>query len=184
MAVTDVAVIVILLEAEGFLPYYCDQRLNLGISLTSLTKIDHYAGDEATLALKANNIPDTFNLVFECLQTGCIIKYDIKTRDIDQEHLVIPKTGYAPTITILSAEFQRICRDLSQLLESVTIEASEEYIKFSSSSAIGSGSSTLCQNNDLTEHIALTFSLKYLFRYKVESGFVRFYLAPKIREEE
>ncbi|RPB04974.1 proliferating cell nuclear antigen [Choiromyces venosus 120613-1] len=204
---SQVAVVVILLEAGGFLPYHRDRRLNLGISLTSLTKIVHYAGDEATLALKANDNPDTFNLVLECLQTGCI-KYDIKSRDIDQEHLEIPKADYAATITIPSAEFQRICRNLSQLLESVANEASEERIKFSSSSDIGSGSATLRHNSDLTGPIALTISLKYLVNfskatalsysvtlslssevpqlveYKVESGFARFYFAPQIGEEE
>jgi len=38
--------------------------------------------------------------------------------DIDQEHLGIPDTEYAATVTMPSAEFQRICRDLSALSES------------------------------------------------------------------
>jgi proliferating cell nuclear antigen len=40
--------------------------------------------------------------------------------DIDQEHLGIPETDYAATITLPAAEFQRICRDLSALSESGT----------------------------------------------------------------
>jgi proliferating cell nuclear antigen len=39
----------------------------------------------------------------------------MKLMDIDQEHLGIPDTQYDATITMSSAEFQRICRDLGAL---------------------------------------------------------------------
>lgn len=35
--------------------------------------------------------------------------------DIDSEHLGIPDTDYAATITLPSGEYQRICRDLSSI---------------------------------------------------------------------
>ena len=97
----------------------------------------------------------------------------------------------------------------------VAIEATKEGVKFSCNGDIGNGSVTLRGNQniekpelstkiDLTEPVALTFSLKYLVNfckasslsptvslklssevpllveYKMENGFVRFYLAPKV----
>ena len=64
----------------------------------------------------------------------------MKLMDIDQEHLGIPDTQYDATITMSSAEFQRICRDLAALGESVKIEASKEGVRFSSEGEVGQGS--------------------------------------------
>ena len=66
--------------------------------------------------------------------------------DIDQEHLGIPDTQYDATITMSSAEFQRICRDLAALGESVKIEASKEGVRFSSEGEVGTGSVLLKQS--------------------------------------
>jgi len=38
--------------------------------------------------------------------------------DIDSDHLGIPETSYDAVVKMSSAEFQRICRDLSTLSES------------------------------------------------------------------
>ena len=38
--------------------------------------------------------------------------------DIDSEHLGIPQTAYQATVEMSSAEFQRICRDLSTIGDS------------------------------------------------------------------
>jgi proliferating cell nuclear antigen len=69
----------------------------------------------------------------------------MKLMDIDQEHLGIPDTQYDATITMSSAEFQRICRDLAALGESVKIEASKEGVRFSSEGEVGQGSVLLKQ---------------------------------------
>ena len=70
----------------------------------------------------------------------------MKLMDIDQEHLGIPDTQYDATITMSSAEFQRICRDLGALGESVKIEASKEGVRFSSEGEVGNGSVLLKQS--------------------------------------
>ena len=73
-------------------------------------------------------------------------EYEMKLMDIDQEHLGIPDTQYDATITMASAEFQRICRDLAALGESVKIEASKEGVRFSSEGEVGNGSVLLKQS--------------------------------------
>jgi len=139
--------------------------------------------------------------------------------DIDQEHLGIPETDYAATVTMPSAEFQRICRDLGALSESVSIECSKDGIKFACSGDIGSGSVILKTSSsvdkpednvsvEMNEPVSLTFSLKYLINfckasglsnqvklclssevpllveYPFEASYLRFYLAPKIGDED
>jgi proliferating cell nuclear antigen len=64
----------------------------------------------------------------------------MKLMDIDQEHLGIPDTAYDATVTLSSAEFARICRDLSALGESVRIDANKDGVRFTCEGEIGNGS--------------------------------------------
>ncbi|KAI9374821.1 proliferating cell nuclear antigen [Aspergillus egyptiacus] len=216
---SHVALVSMMLKAEGFSPYRCDRNIALGIDLVSLTKVLRAAMNEDILTLKADDSPDVVNLMFESAETDRLSEYDIKLMDIDQEHLAIPETEYAATVEMPSSEFQRICRDLNNLSESVVIEATKEGVKFSCQGDIGSGSVTIRQHTSvdkpeqnvsivLSEPVALTFSLKYLVNfckatnlsskvtlclsqevpllveYGLGSGHLRFYLAPKIGDEE
>ncbi|OJZ92627.1 hypothetical protein ASPFODRAFT_56200 [Aspergillus luchuensis CBS 106.47] len=173
---SHVALVSMMLKAEGFSPYRCDRNIALGINLVSLTKVLRAAQNEDILTLKAEDSPDAVNLMFESAETDRLSEYDIKLMDIDQEHLAIPETEYAATVEMPAAEFQRICRDLNALSESVVIEATKEGVKFSCQGDIGSGSVTVRQHTNvenpaqnvsisLTEPVALTFSLKYLVNF-------------------
>lgn len=173
---SHVALVSMLLKAEGFAPYRCDRNVALGVNLTSLTKVLRAAQNEDILTLKAEDAPDSLNLVFESSENDRISEYDLKLMDIDQEHLGIPETEYAATISMPSAEFRRICTDLMAMSESVTIEATKDGIKFASNGDIGSGSVTLrshtnvekpAENIDieLSDPVSLTFSLKYLVNF-------------------
>ncbi|KAF9247426.1 hypothetical protein DTO006G1_3406 [Penicillium roqueforti] len=216
---SHVALVSMLLRAEGFSPYRCDRNIALGINLLSLTKVLRAAQNEDILTLKAEDSPDSVNLMFESPDTDRLTEYDIKLMDIDQEHLAIPETEYSASVEMPSAEFQRICRDLNAMSESVVIEASKEGVKFSCQGDIGNGSVTIRQHTNvdkpeqnvvinLSEPVALTFSLKYLVNfckasnlsssvvlhlsdevpllveYGLGSGHLRFYLAPKIGDED
>ncbi|KAI9877897.1 MAG: hypothetical protein M1830_001810 [Pleopsidium flavum] len=217
---SHVALVSMMLKAESFSPFRCDRNIALGINLTSLTKVLRCAQNEDILTLKAEDAPDVVNLVFESSESDRLSEYDIKLMDIDQEHLGIPETEYAATISMPSAEFQKICRDLMALSESVSIEATKEGVKFACTGDIGNGAVTLRGHTnvdkpemnvsiDLTEPVALTFSLKYLVNFCKASGlsgqvklclsnevpllveyalagssYLRFYLAPKIGDEE
>jgi proliferating cell nuclear antigen len=117
---SHVALVSMMLKSEAFDPFRCDRNIALGINLGSLTKVLRAAGNEDILTIKAEDSPDVVNLLFESSTTSRMSEYDIKLMDIDQEHLGIPETDYAATVTMPSAEFQRICRDLGALSESGT----------------------------------------------------------------
>lgn len=63
--------------------------------------------------------------------------------DIDSEQLGIPETDYDAKISMPSAEFAKIMRDLKDLGESVKIEATTEGVKFTAEGEIGTGSVTV-----------------------------------------
>ncbi|KAI1757073.1 proliferating cell nuclear antigen [Xylaria castorea] len=217
---SHVALVSMLLKAESFEPYRCDRNIALGVNLVSLTKVLRALQNDDLVTLKAEDTPDSLNITFESSTADRISEYDLKLMDIDQEHLGIPDTEYAATVTMPSSEFKRICTDLQAMSESVTIEATKDGIKFSCAGDIGNGAVTLrnYQNVEkehlnvdveLTEPVSLTFSLKYLVNFckaqplsdrvkiclsnevplLVEylvtgTSYLRFYLAPKIGDEE
>ena len=115
---SHVALVSMMLKAEGFSPYRCDRNIALGVNLTSLMKVLRAAQNEDILTLKAEDTPDSLNLVFESSSNDRISEYDLKLMDIDQEHLGIPETEYAATVTMPSGEFRRICGDLHAVSES------------------------------------------------------------------
>lgn len=115
---SHVALVSMMLKAETFSPYRCDRNIALGVNLTSLTKVLRAAQNEDILTVKAEDAPDTLNLSFESSENDRISEYDLKLMDIDQEHLGIPDTDYAATVTMPSAEFRRICTDLLAMSDS------------------------------------------------------------------
>ena len=117
---SHVALVSMMLKAEGFSPYRCDRNVALGVNLGSLTKVLRAAQNDDILTLKAEDAPDVLNLQFESSESDRLSEYDLKLMDIDQEHLGIPDTEYSATVSMPSAEFKRICMDLMALSESGT----------------------------------------------------------------
>jgi proliferating cell nuclear antigen len=115
---SHVALVSMLLNQDAFSPYRCDRNIALGVNLSSLTKVLRAAQNDDLLTLKAEDNPDVLNLVFESSNNDRISEYDLKLMDIDQEHLGIPDTEYAATISMPSSEFKRICTDLAAMSES------------------------------------------------------------------
>ncbi|KAI6102294.1 proliferating cell nuclear antigen, N-terminal domain-containing protein [Pisolithus croceorrhizus] len=129
---SHVALVAVKLDAEGFKKYRCDRPIPLGVNLTSLTKVLKCAKDDDIITIKANDDADILNLIYEARHSDRIAEYDMKLMDIDVENLSIPETEYDARVTMPSAEFTRIVRDLSILGESVKIEVSKEGVRFAS----------------------------------------------------
>eukprot|EP00842_Homolaphlyctis_polyrhiza_P004417 jgi/Hompol1/4977/HPOL_002314-RA len=174
---SHISLVALLLRAQGFDEYRCDRNASLGISLVSLGKILKCAANDDTLTLRANENADVLSLTFESPNTDRISEFEIKLMDIDSEHLGIPDTVYDAVIKMSSAEFQRICRDMSTLSESITIDCTKEGVRFSADGDIGSGSISLKSGMsvddaedtntviELQQACTHSFSLKYLSNF-------------------
>lgn len=138
-----------------------------------MTKILKCSNNDDTITIKAQDDADTVTFVFESKKQEKISDYEMKLMNLDQEHLGIPDTDFSCIIHMPSSEFSRICRDLSQFGESVTIACTKEGVRFSASGDIGSANIKLAQTNsvdkeeesvtiDLQEPVTLTFACQYL----------------------
>jgi proliferating cell nuclear antigen len=115
---SHVALVSMVLKTDLFSTFRCDRNIALGVNLASLTKVLRACDNNDELKLQAEDAPDSLSLVFENRNVDRVSEYDLKLMDIDQEHLGIPDTDYAASVSMPSSEFKRICTDLQAISES------------------------------------------------------------------
>jgi proliferating cell nuclear antigen len=217
---SHVSLVAMHLRAEGFQDYRADRPVNLGINLLSMAKVLKCATDKDRITLRSDDNGDNVTFVFENPKSSRVSDFELKLMSIDSEHLGIPDTDYECCVEMPSSEFQRICREIAIIGDTVQISATKEGVKFSVSGDMGSGNVVLRQNPNvekgevptvitIDDDVSLTFALRYLnffakatplsstvslkmskdvplvVEYKMEDlGHIRFYLAPKIEDDE
>jgi proliferating cell nuclear antigen len=173
---SHVSLVALSLGKNGFKDYRCDRELTLGINFASLNKMLKCMGSKDSMSIRAEDDGDNATFIFESPNNERISNFELKLMDIDAEQLGIPDTEYKTVIKMSSNEFQRICRDLSAIGDTVIISATKEGVKFSVQGDIGSGDMILKQSTnsnaddnenentliELEEPVQQTFALRYL----------------------
>jgi len=216
---SHVSLVSLLLKSDEFEHFRCDKTFTLGINLNSFSKILKCSGNDDIVTLKAEDSADAITFVFESPKQDRISDFELKLLQLDSETLGIPDTTYDASVKMPANEFQRICRDLTILGDTVVICATKEGVKFSVKGDLGSGNVTVRPSSDvdskeedrtsieLNEPVQLTFALRYLnsftkatplsgtvclglskevplcVEYKMQMGYIRYYLAPKIEDD-
>lgn len=142
----------------------------------SLTKVIKCAGNDDIITIKATDECDKISLLFEDKNETETSEYEMKLINLDSEYLGIPDQEYTVEVEMPATKFQRICRDLSQIGDAVTVSCVKESVRFSVQGDLGSGSVNLAQNSNsekpdesvsikMVEPICLSFALKYLIHF-------------------
>jgi proliferating cell nuclear antigen len=211
-----VALVALYLESGGFSSYSCSRKMNLGCVVSQLNRLLRCADAADVLTLKAVPGADVLELVYVGGGGDKVSEFELKLVDIDVDQLGLPEAEFDVVVTMLSSEFQRICRDLSVIGDAVVIDVGAHSVKFSVSGDMGGGNVVLkpddVNNNvvlEVSKAVELSFALRYLNIFaKAASlskfcrlslspglpmlvefvldgvGYLRFYLAPRIEEEE
>ena len=109
------------------------------MNLVSMSKVLKCAGNDDQITIRADDEGDTVKFCFESTEGDRVSDFELKLMDIDSENLGIPDTEYKCTVTMPSAEFQRIVRDLSVLGDTCIIKCSKEGVSFKVRAGLGSG---------------------------------------------
>lgn len=148
---SHVALTSLTLKKDLFDQFRCDRNVTLGLSHSVLSKILKCAANDDVITLKSVDEPDEINLVFQSPNEDKTSDFIIKLLEIDQETLGIPDTEYSATVKIPSAEFQRICRDLSQFGDTIIISVKKGVIEFSGTGEIGSAKIALKETGSIDD---------------------------------
>jgi len=173
MDTSHVSLVAVQLKADGFEKFRCDRGITLGMNLGNLTKVLKCAGNDDTITIKSPDDTDKMTLVFETKDNSEESEYELKLMNLDCEYLGIPETSYSVNIKMPSSKFHRICRDLAQIGDAVTISCTKDGVRFSATGDMGTGKVKVHQSASqdkkeetvsisMTEPICLSFALKYL----------------------
>ncbi|CAI0392983.1 unnamed protein product, partial [Linum tenue] len=112
---SHVALVALLLRAEGFEHFRCDRNISMGMNLGNMAKMLKCAGNDDIITIKGDDGSDTVTFMFESPTQDKIADFEMKLMDIDSEHLGIPDAEYQAIVRMPSAEFMRICKDLATI---------------------------------------------------------------------
>ena len=172
MDASHVALVVLTLDAENFEDFRCDRPQTLGISITNLAKLLKIAGNEDEITLRAEDEASHLTLVFKGKRDEKISEFNLNLLTLDSEHLGIPEEEHCAEVVMASAEFSRICRELTQVTDTLNIGVDKEALKLAVSGDLGAGSITIRANDSdkaeeklllrASEPISMAFALRYL----------------------
>lgn len=177
MDTSHVCLCSVVLRADSFEPYRCDRNITLGMNCTTMSKVLKCAGNDESITMRAEDNADTVTFIYEKPNQERVSKFEVKVMDIDSEHLGIPEQEYDAVIRLPSAELSRICRDLSQFGDTVTIACTKDGVRFSCQGESGNGSITLRQTSsvdskeenevsiELQEAVTQTYAMRFLILF-------------------
>lgn len=147
MDTSHVALVSLNLSCEGFEEYRCDSNVVLGINIANLSKVMKLADPSDSITLQADQDPSTLKIRFENQKTGRTTEFELNLITLDVEHLSIPETEYTSIITINSMEFSKICKELTQLSDALTINTNKDEVQLSVEGSAGHGFIKLTTND-------------------------------------
>jgi len=138
-----VALTIIQLPASSFATFRCDGPMILGLSFEEFARVLQSAESDESLMLRVDEPSRRLHLVFQGKDLDRTSEFSLNLQVLDYEHLEIPEFDYPVVMTLQSVQFNRICRDLSQLSDSLSIDVTQHRVQFWAKGNTGEGSVTL-----------------------------------------
>ena len=120
------------LESEKFESYYCNNKKVLGLNMLNLFKLIKTMSNSDTLTLYVeNNDPNHLGIKIENGDKNTVTNYKLNLMDLNEETIQIPPAVFSSVITMPSNDFQKICRDMHNLAETIEIKSVGQQLFFS-----------------------------------------------------
>ena len=136
---SHVALVSLKLSTDGFESYTCHKPMTIGLNLPNLYKIMKLGDNDDSLTLKVEDEPSFLTILYENQKRGKSAEFNLSLISFDNDNLNISDNNSTSGFIMSSNEFYKLMKELYQISESVTIEASDELIKFSVKGNWGSG---------------------------------------------
>ncbi len=119
---THVSLVNLRLYADNFEKYKCDSEIVVGVNMNNFFRLVKSIenNDVLTLSLEKNN-DHYLKIHIENNDKHKSTKYQLKLLDLDQQNISVPASDFKTVITLPSSDFQRICRDMLNIGQSIEI---------------------------------------------------------------
>jgi len=160
------------LEKESFEEYFCTDKITAGISMLNFFKLIKTMTNNDTLTLYIERADENkLGIRIENGEKNSITTYKLNLMDLNEENISIPPAAFESIITLPSSDFQKICRDMSNLSTTIEIKSVGQQLVFgcngdfaSQETIIGQTTNGLAfvKTNDSTDIIQGYYNLKHL----------------------
>ena len=199
----------IFLAADNFEEYVCTQEeIIAGINISNTFKLLKTITNNDVLKIEINSKEHMdIEISSEAKKTNT--KFQLKLLDINESRIEVPEIEMTTITTLPSVDFQRLCRDMSNIGTDIEIKRTEKAIQFRCEGDFANQETSIeCLDESPT--ITGVYSLKYLniftkatsmcasvqiiqetgnrfliLKYNVANlGELKFYLATKVSEDQ
>ena len=174
----NLAVLVYLkLEAQNFEKYFCEKKVYVGVNMLKLHMLIKTISnnDLLTLFIEKDD-PNRLGIMIENTAKRVRTVYKLNMLDIDVVPIKVPDTNFDCVVTMPSADFQKIVRDMHHLDDYIEVQNVENQLIFRCNGnfcaqetvlTIENGSNLSILKNSEKEHeiIQGVYSLKYLVMF-------------------
>lgn len=110
------------LHANKFDEYWCPVPVEAGINMVTMHQLIRMANNHDVVSMYMECINDNrLGIIIQNADSNIITKFKLKLYDIDHAEIHIPDVDFDYIITIASAKFQKLCREISLISDFVTI---------------------------------------------------------------
>lgn len=178
---SHVALIHLFLEASNFEEYHCERPLHLGVNMSNMFKLLKTATNQDTMVLfMENDIKFDLGIQIENAEKKTKTTFTLKLLDVDIEALKMPEIQFDSVITMPSMYFQRLCKDMSNISDTLTITSNRNQITLSCKGDFASQETVIEDNVNMIEGMSFNqtsselvtgaYHLKYLVLFNKASS--------------
>ena len=186
---SHVALIHMKLHAEKFESYYCAEKLGVGISMTAWYKLMKTVNNSDTVSMFIDSDNNhELGITIENADKNSCTTFMLKLLDVDDDELNIPDVEINCIVTMPSNDFQRMCRDMLNIGDTVELTSTNEGLLFRCNgdfarqeTLIGETTHGLTFNKKDDEVITGKFALKYINLFTKSTNLcntIELYLKP------
>jgi proliferating cell nuclear antigen len=160
------------LDKNSFEEYHCNEKVIVGISMLNFFKLIKTMTNNDTLTLFIEKSDENkLGIRIENGEKNSITTYKLNLMDLNEDNITIPPAAFESIITLPSTDFQKICRDMSNLSDTIEIKSVGQQLVFgcngnfaSQETVIGQTSAGLSfvKTTDSTDIIQGYYNLKHL----------------------
>jgi proliferating cell nuclear antigen len=181
---SHVALVHLRLDAKNFEEYVCTTPMHVGVNMLNLYKLLKVAGNNDTISFSiADSDASELAIKIENNERRSQTEFKLKLLDVDIEELNMPDIEFDSIITLPSAYFQRMCKDMNNISELMTIRSRQSELVLSCTGDFASQETCIRDSADETgngggpmfqaksdEVVEGTYMLKYLILFNKSSS--------------
>lgn len=169
MDTTHIVLVHLKLDASKFEYYHCNSdKISIGVNMLNFHKLIKTinSNDTLTIFMEDNDI-NHLGIKIENYEKNTKTTYKLNLLDLDNPHISIDPTQFNSVITLPSTDFQKICRDMSNVSEYVEIKNIYNQLVFTCKGDFCYQETILSDNNNVSNEncdniVQGVFKLKYL----------------------